>query len=380
MVNGVKQGVAKYYSETGYLMKEVPFDKGVENGNGRSYDETGNVINLSIYKNGYLVKDEKINRKDKFSFKQGTWKEFYPDFVVKKEANYKDDKLEGPVKYYNPEGQFTKMDIFKDGELVIDKTANVKLEIDRDYHAGGRVKSSVNIIDGKKQGVYREYDIKGNITSSKLYRDNEIYAEGLVDENMKYQGPWKFYYKSGKLRSEGSFKDGNRDGEWKFYYENGKLEQSGKYVSNLPDGEWKWYFMNGKLLREESYLKGKEEGYMKEFSDTATVIAEGNYIEGRRDGAWKFFSEAYTAQGSYIDGLETGNWKGYFSNGKLAFEGSYFEGNENGEHRYYYDNGKVKQIRNYKSGLADGVWKSYDITGELILTTTYIAGEEVKFD
>ena len=71
---------------------------------------------------------------------------------------------------------------------------------------------------------------------------------------------------------------------------------------------------------------------------------------------------------------------GYFSNGKLAFEGSYFEGNENGEHRYYYDNGKVKQIRNYKSGLADGVWKSYDITGELILTTTYIAGEEVKFD
>lgn len=59
MVNGVKQGVAKYFSETGYLMKEVPFDKGVENGNGRSYDESGNVINLSIYKNGYLVKDEK---------------------------------------------------------------------------------------------------------------------------------------------------------------------------------------------------------------------------------------------------------------------------------------------------------------------------------
>ena len=188
VVNGVKEGLAKYYSESGALVKEVPFEKGVENGKGRSYNEQGLIINLSLYKNGYLTKDEKINRTDKFGFKQGTWKEFYPNYIVRTEANYKDDKLEGPFKYYNTDGTFTKMDIYKNGEQVIDQTANVKLEIDRDYHKGGRVKSSVNIIDGKKQGVYREYDINGKITSSKLYRDNEVYAEGLVDENMKCLG------------------------------------------------------------------------------------------------------------------------------------------------------------------------------------------------
>jgi len=308
------------------------------------------------------------------------WKEFYPDQKNKTEANYRDDKLDGPFKYYAADGSMKKMEVYKNGELVVDKSQNVKLEIKRDYHNNGRPKSSVNLIDGKKQGVYREYNREGKITTAKMFRNDEVYAEGLVDESMLYQGPWKFLYSNGTIKSEGEFKDGKRIGLWKFYYETGKLEQTGNYIDNKPDGEWKWYFTSGKLLREETYQKGKEEGYMKEFSDSGAVVAEGNYIEGRRDGQWKFFSDSYTAEGEYLDGQPTGKWKGYFSNGKPAFEGEYFDGNENGEHRYYYDNGKTREVRRYKTGIPDGEWKSYDVTGALILTTTYLAGEEIKFD
>jgi len=126
----------------------------------------------------------------------------------------------------------------------------------------------------------------------------------------------------------------------------------------------------------------KEEGeYKANFVNTRNqLIATGNYIDGMRDGDWKFYSGEYIAEGSYIDGFEEGEWKGYFANGKLAFEGSFRDGFENGEHVYYYDSGRVKEIRNYKLGIRDGDWKSYDVTGELILTTTYVAGQETKFD
>ncbi|MBL0340721.1 MAG: hypothetical protein IPP71_07280 [Bacteroidetes bacterium] len=187
VLNGIKQGLAKYYSETGLFIKEVNYDKGVENGIGRAFAEDGRIISLLIYKNGYLVKDEKINRTDKFNFKQGVWKEFYPDQKTKTEANYKDDKLEGPFKYYSTDGTIKKMEVYKNGELVVDKLQSVKLEIKRDYHNNGRPKSSVNLIDGKKQGVYREYSREGVITSAKMFRNDNVVAEGLVDESMLYQ-------------------------------------------------------------------------------------------------------------------------------------------------------------------------------------------------
>src|SRR5688572_8808778 len=227
MVNGVKEGKAFYYSESGSLVKEVTFLEGTENGLGRSFAEDGRIIALTTYKNGYITKEEKINRVDKFNFKQGVWKEFYPDQKVKTEAIYYDDKLNGPFKYYAVDGSVKKVEMYKDGVLVIDQTADVKLEIERDYHNNGRVKSSVNIIDGRKQGVYREYDRQGTITASKVYRSDEVIGEGIVDGSMLYQGPWKFFYPGGALKSEGNYKDGKREGLWKFYYENGKLEQTG---------------------------------------------------------------------------------------------------------------------------------------------------------
>ncbi|MBK7681679.1 MAG: hypothetical protein IPJ26_03980 [Bacteroidetes bacterium] len=36
----------------------------------------------------------------------------------------------------------------------------------------------MNIINGVKEGVYREFDKEGNITISKLYEKDKVYAEG----------------------------------------------------------------------------------------------------------------------------------------------------------------------------------------------------------
>lgn len=178
MVDGNADSIANYYNEKGFLEKVIPMVNGVEDGIAKEFAEDGRIITLTTYKNGFFVKQEKINRYDKFGFKQGPWKEFYPSGVVKEDGTWKDDKKNGIFRWLGPEGIVMKMEVWKNGELVQDELANIKLDIKREYHNNGRPKSSVNIIDGVKEGVLREFDREGNITTSRLYEKDKIVAEG----------------------------------------------------------------------------------------------------------------------------------------------------------------------------------------------------------
>ncbi|MBL0097651.1 MAG: toxin-antitoxin system YwqK family antitoxin [Bacteroidetes bacterium] len=204
MVNGAADSIANYYSEKGFLAQIIPLSGGVENGIAKEFAEDGRIVTLTTYKNGFFVKQEKINRYDKFGFKQGVWKEFYPSGVVKEDGTWKDDVKNGIFRWLTPDGIVKKMEIWKNGSLVEDELANVKLDIKREYHNTGRPKSSVNIINGVKEGVYREFDKEGNITISKLYEKDKIIAEGgTVDPQGRQQGMWKYYYPDGSYEGRG---------------------------------------------------------------------------------------------------------------------------------------------------------------------------------
>lgn len=379
--NGMRNGMSIHYYPDGRKSKEIVYENGKKEGLSMVFaEDDGRVISFITYKGDLIASEEKINRRDKFGSKQGIWKDFYENGKLKTEWDYKDDVLHGLVRYFSTDGSVKKTEVYRNGQLVVDKTPDVQLEIQRDYHNNGRVKSSVNLIDGKKQGVYREYSRSGEITASRMYLNDEISGEGIVDENMKMQGKWKIFFPGGKLKAEGEYKDGKRTGKWVFYYLSGDVEQTGSYSNGKPDGDWRWYHTNGQLLREEYYMNGREDGEMKEYDMNGKVIATGQYTDGLKTGKWDFESESYRYTGSYVDDLQSGLWKGYFQNGKKAFEGEYMNGLENGEHKYYYDTGRLREVRSYKLGLPDGDWKSFDELGEPILFTTYQAGVEVKFD
>ena len=182
-------------------------------GMAKEFAEDGRIITLTTYRNGFFVKEEKINRYDKFGMKQGMWRDFYPSGSPKSEGTYKEDLKSGVFREFTSDGVVSRMEIWKNGQLVPDEAVNIQLEIKRDYFNNGRPKSSVNLINGVKEGVYREYDNRGTITGSRLYDKDRVIAEGgIIDERGLQQGKWKYFYADGKLRSEGNFKDGQRDG------------------------------------------------------------------------------------------------------------------------------------------------------------------------
>jgi len=386
--NDTLNGTTELYYESGMLKKIIPYKKGKENGTGYEFaEDDGRIIAIVEYKNGYKIRQEKINEKDKFNQKQGIWKTFYPDtFEVDKgkrlhiEGKYRNDMKDGYFKEYDAEGNLISTQKYKDGILEPEPEELAKLDIKREFYPDATEKFRGSFNKGVAEGVHRFYDEKGKVANSKIFRKGILVGEGIYDEEGIKQGLWKEYYETGELRSEGKYENGVKVGEWKYYYRNGKLDQKGKYVKGKPEGEWKWFHENGNPWREEVYSKGKEDGPAVEYNDTGLVVAKGEYIEGEKEGLWIYHYGDHREEGSYKDGLQDGVWKGWYNNGKLSFEGKFVNGLEDGKHTWYYENGKVREEGKYILGSREGVWKKYDSDGVEVVEITYRDNKEIKID
>jgi uncharacterized protein len=371
-LNEIRQGTSYYY-ENGKLKLVINYVKGKKHGLSREFDESGAIITLYEYKNDYLIFKEKINRKDNKGLKQGTWKEFYKTDKIKSEANYVNDTLNGYYKEFDELGKMVHIFKFKDGKkLNIDSAKTVNVVVKEEYYSNGKIKFRGSYVDSIPVGIHKYFAMDGSVQNGILYNDiGKLSGEGLVDDNDKKQGLWKFYYESGELLSQGKFSDDKKTGEWSFYYRNGNLEEKGKYNKNNAIGLWKWYYENGKLWRTESYENGKEEGKLVEFAQDSTIINKGEYADGEKEGYWFYHVGDHTEEGNFQAGLKEGLWKYHYSNGELFFVGNFVHDLPNGRHKYFYDNGNLKEQGNYIMGNKEGIWVKYDYQGNIEMTITY---------
>jgi len=382
-VNDLRQGVSEYYYDDGKLHQKISFTDNQKQGEGIEYSPEGNVITLYKFRHDIMVAKERVNRYNKNKEKQGTWKEFYASGKLKKESYYKKGYLHGYVKTYNEKGKVLSTERYVNGELYIEKiTDKTKVDFRKEYHDNGKLKTSGAFRKNKPVGVHREYSGKGKVTAAKTYSSTGwVMANGIVDKKGKRQGKWEYYFKSGKLKVSGNYRNGRRVGDWKFLYENGNQEQTGTYNKRgRPEGLWKWYFENGNMLREEELTNGKLDGSFTEYAEDGTIIAKGLFVDGLKEGAWYYHLGDIMEDGNYKADLKDGDWVHHYQNKEKQFTGRYIDGEENGEHRYYYPNGNIKMQGDYSMGKRHNQWKFYDEEGILRTTITYRLGEELKID
>lgn len=372
------------FHPSGNVSSMVPIDtlgKGKEQGIGYEYaDEDGRVTAVVQYRNGFIAGRERVNRKDKFNQKQGLWRYFYPTMVTKEEGRFKNDKKNGYWKTFDEEGNLLETLKYVDGILIPDPEELAKLDIKREYHSNAQVKSVGSYNKGIKEGVHREYSMEGEVTGAKIYSKGKVIGEGIVDAEGRRQGPWKEYYDTGELRSEGNYKKGLRDGDWVFYYRDGKEEQRGGYYKGKPEGDWKWTYNNGQTWREESFIEGYEEGLAIEYNDTGKVVSKGNYLSGEREGEWIIDLGDHREEGKYVAGQKQGMWKAYFPSGKVKFEGKYEQGRESGTHTEYYESGQVREVGLFKFGSKEGDWYTYNEEGIQTSIITYKQDKPIRID
>lgn len=378
--NNIRSGKARYYYPTGELQREVNFANNKEEGKGVEYDKDGRIITLLTYRNGFIYSQEKINRYNAEGRKTGIWQELHTNGRIKEEGNYTNGLRNGVFKFYNKKGELEKVEKYENGVLATGDNETAILDIRKELNDDGTVKSMGSYKEGKKHGVFREFDAKGNISAGFVYDEDTKAGEGLMDTLGRKQGMWKWYYPDGTVRSQGAYKDGKRDGPWTFFFLGGKTEQQGSYKEDLATGAWKWYFPNGTVHRDELYRKGREDGHAIEYDTLGNIISEGDYVDGLRVGQWKLTVNDHTEEGEYADGERTGEWVWKYADGKEAFRGEYQGGVPIGKHRYWYPNGQVKMRGTYEGGELGGRWEYYDENGTLNLTIDYEAGLAVRIN
>ena len=117
-VNDVKQGLTRYLNPNRKVTKEVFFKDGLENGLAKEYGDDGRIITLITYKNGFITDRELINRYDNNHQKNGLWKYFFPNGVVKKEGYYLHGQENGYFKEYDMDGNLLTTAKYADGVKI----------------------------------------------------------------------------------------------------------------------------------------------------------------------------------------------------------------------------------------------------------------------
>lgn len=379
-INDVKSGEGRKVDRKGHVLQTMNFVNGLEEGISPVFDTTGLLREIITYRKGFIMTREPVNRYDRDGKKHGYWKTFYEDWSVHTECYYRHGLRDGFYKEYDEKGNLKKITKYvNDVEQMLEGDMK-PLIVQHEYYPNGKVKREASFRDGKREGVWREFDEDGNVVNSQTYKKGALVGEGIVGIDGKRRGDYKEFYPDSTLRAEGLFIDGLRSGEWKFYYHNGKLQEIGSFNAGDPDGIWIWYYDNGEKQIEEQFYKGQPNGSYKEYDPKGNMIVSGTYFDGMKNGKWLEQIGDMRTQGEYRNDKQVGEWVSYYDNDKMAFRGSFNAGYPDGLHCYYYENGKLREIQSYSAGVKHGDWKKYLETGELYFTVTYDQGKEIKYD
>ena len=116
---------------------------------------------------------------------------------------------------------------------------------------------SLNIRDGVYYTKDTNEPYNGPVYS--IYKSGEIKTEGTF-KNGKVHGLSTDRYKNNKKKSELNFKNGLNHGLQTFWYESGEKKEELNYIDGLRNGKWTTWYRNGKKKREgeEKEEKGKK--------------------------------------------------------------------------------------------------------------------------
>lgn len=156
--------------------------------------------------------------------------------------------------------QLSNADIARTGPLKIyyDDTTTIKAE--------GRV------INGKPDGLWRNYFEDGRIMCAITYEDGmangiamfyfdddkQTTRVELTFEDDKIVGAYREFYENGNRKALLSFNEGVPDGDAEFYYDSGVIKIEGQYKDGVKQGKWKHYTETGELIDKEKWKKNQD--------------------------------------------------------------------------------------------------------------------------
>jgi len=221
--DGKRNGIWRFWDYNGNLRvtREYKDDSLIQDSN-KWNDEVmlkdGNQnLKISWYKNGNISSQGK-----KIRYKEdGEWIYWYKDGMLMKKCNFKDSKLDGYFVEYFPNGKVASEFNYKNGKQE---------GHNKTYFISGELLSDINTVNGAQVGKslrwYRwEREKDGNLTEINYV---DTLGNGYCIE-------WDNRHQK---RSEGNYKNWQRDGIWTYYpYKNKALYENGRWVKQIIENK-----------------------------------------------------------------------------------------------------------------------------------------------
>jgi len=352
----------------------------------------------------------------------GYWKSYYVTGVIKSEGRRRNHLLDSLWVFYTQTG-----DTLEKIDYLYGKKSGYYLKYKRDrsyglyvwsrelyandrrqgtaylYYPDGSVKQTIPYIEGKKQGLSREYDEEGNTITLYEYNNDFLVSRERInrfDENGNKQGSWMEFHDNGNIKKEMTYRNGLLHGYYKEYnergiltstmlYDNGKIVEGN--VDDSPEVEIRnTYDNDGNLVFSGPFRMGVPVGIHREYNADGSVssaviyndrgikVSEGIVTEdGRRNGIWKNFYEngQIKEEGAYDFNRRTGGWTFYDREGRIIQTGTYQNGRPEGLWKWYYPDGSILREEEYFQGKRDGMFMEYSNDGNVISQGEYLDGE-----
>ena len=160
-----------------------------------------------------------------------------------------------------------------------------------EWHPNGRLAVMArydDFLDGRRAGPRTEWYPTGQVKKKWVYEQGEGKTREW-DESGKKKTAWSYdkgrakaHYPSGKLKAEGTKKDGKRHGVWTLYYDNGQKQSEGAFLAGQEDGPWVLWHENGKKAAQGEFKKGKEEGDWLLYRKDGSLKLKCRYEAGKK--------------------------------------------------------------------------------------------------
>jgi len=379
----------------------------------KAQNQQDSLIYTKIYYTNGTLSSEGYLRNNK---PDGYWKTYSDKGVLITEGNRKNYELDSLWKFYNDSSKLYMTIYYKNGKKNGIKTTyneigkmeenykdDIKEGFSISYYGDTLIRKIVNFVNGKENGLSKEFSKEGLIISLVEYKYGFVVGREYINRyntNGKKHGVWKTFYSNDVVKYEENYKNGLKDGFFKTFDMEGNLLLIKKYIDDIlqeddPDVvklDIKIdYYESGNIKTVGSYKNNIPEGVRREYRidgtiESAKIFRNGNITgegivdeKGYKQGKWKEYYETgeLKAEGTYKNNEKTGLWKWYYINGKLEQTGNYEEAEKpNGEWKWYFENGKVFIEENFYKGKLDGFYKEYDSLGNIITEGQYIEGLE----
>jgi antitoxin component YwqK of YwqJK toxin-antitoxin module len=302
-----------------------------------------NGLYEEFYKNGN--RRFRINYKD--GKKDGSYEEWYENGKINYTTNYIEDVQEGKACKYDKSGNLLRKFMVINGstedEIKYDKKGplnGLHEEWNNDY-SKKFLEKSINYKDGKRHGVYEEYDQDGNRVLKCNYKNNK------------------------------------RDGEEEEYYDNGKKKFTTNWKDGLQEGKTCTYDIEGALLREVDLINGKYIGDAIEYYKNGHLRMKNNgskysFYVWNKDSSSEIKRCDVDIQ---IDEVKPVSYS-FPKASNMIFKGIWTNFRKDGSVEYTLDFGNGKTGKEGEGVLVRGKWETI-ITFTNIIKITYSAKGEV---